>query len=146
MPKHLVMSKMSLFILIWFGQLVSLIGSGLTSFALGVWVYQRTGSVTQFSLIYLFALLPGILISPVAGALVDRWNRRWCMILSDSCGGLCTVAIAFLLAIGHLEIWHIYLIACLYSVFRAFQLPAYSAATKACCLPLFIMSHNTFIF
>lgn len=129
MPKRLVMSKMSVFILIWFGQLVSLIGSSLTSFALGVWVYQRTGSVTQFSLIYLFALLPGILISPVAGALVDRWNRRWCMILSDCCGGVCTAAIAFLLATRHLEIWHIYLAACLYSVFKAFQLPAYTAAT-----------------
>ncbi len=60
--------------LIWFGQLVSLVGSGVTGFALGVWVYQRTGSVTQYTLIALFTTLPGIVISPLTGALVDRWK------------------------------------------------------------------------
>jgi len=79
--------QMRVFLIVWFGQLVSFIGSGLTNFALGVWVYQRTGSVTQFSMILLFSLLPSILISPIAGAIVDRWNRRWCMILSFA-GGL----------------------------------------------------------
>ncbi|MGB8690453.1 MAG: MFS transporter [Microcoleus sp.] len=122
---------MGVFFLVWFGQLVSLIGSGLTNFALGVWVYQRTGSVTQFSLILLFALLPSILISPVAGALVDRWNRRWCMILSDSGAGMTTVAMALLLTTGNLEIWHIYLAVSLSSICKAFQLPAYTASTSS---------------
>ena len=121
---------MGVFLIVWFGQLVSLTGSGLTSFALGVWVYQRTGSVTQFSLILLSAMLPCILIFPVAGALVDRWNRRWCMIVSDSGGGITTAAIALLLATGSLEIWHIYLAVSLSSVFKAFQLPAYTASTS----------------
>lgn len=121
---------MGVFFLVWFGQLISLIGSGLTSFALGVWVYQRTGSVTQFSLILLSAMLPSILISPVAGALVDRWNRRWCMILSDSGAGITTVAMALLLTTGNLEIWHIYLAVSLSSVCKAFQLPAYTASTS----------------
>ncbi len=122
--------EMRVFLLVWFGQLVSLIGSGLTSFALGVWVYQRTGSVTQFSLILLFALLPSILISPVAGAIVDRCNRRWCMILSDSGAALTTVAIALLLATGSLQIWHLYIAVSLSSVCKAFQLPAYTASTS----------------
>ncbi|MEG4907846.1 MFS transporter [Microcoleus sp. F8-C4] len=122
---------MGVFLVVWFGQLISLIGSSLTSFALGVWVYQRTGSVTQFSLILLSAMLPSILISPVAGALVDRWNRRWCMILSDSGAGITTVAIALLLATGNLEIWHIYLAVSLSSVCKAFQLPAYTASTSS---------------
>jgi len=120
---------MHVFLLVWFGQLISLIGSGLTNFALGVWVYQRTGSVTQFSLILLSAMLPSILISPVAGALVDRWNRRWCMILSDSGAGITTVAMALLLTTGNLEIWHIYLAVSLSSGCKAFQLPAYTAST-----------------
>ncbi|MEG3925660.1 MULTISPECIES: MFS transporter [unclassified Microcoleus] len=119
------------FLIVWFGQLISLIGSGLTSFALGVWVYQRTGSVTQFSLILLLALLPSILISPVAGALVDRWNRRKCMILSDFAAGMTTVAIALLLATGSLQIWHIYLAVSLSSICKAFQLPAYTASTSS---------------
>jgi len=97
------------FLVIWAGQLVSLVGSGLTGFALGVWVYQRTGSVTQFALISLSTALPGILFSPIAGALVDRWDRRWAMILSDAGAGLCTLTMAVLLLLNRLQVWHIYL-------------------------------------
>src|SRR4028118_1591970 len=68
--------------LMWFGQLVSLAGSTLTRFALGVWVYERTGSATQFALITLFAFVPGLLAAPFAGALVDRWDRRWTLFWS----------------------------------------------------------------
>ncbi|MGI2903880.1 MFS transporter [Tolypothrix sp. VBCCA 56010] len=120
---------MKVFILIWFGQLISLIGSNLTSFALGVRVYQNTGSVTQFALITMCAALPLVVVSPIAGTLVDRWSRRWTMILSDCGSGMCTVAIALLVATGTLQIWHIYLIAALNSLFSAFQWPAYTAAT-----------------
>lgn len=117
------------FLLIWLGQLVSLTGSGLTGFALGVWVYQRTGSVTQFALISLFTSLPGIVFSPIAGALVDRWDRRWAMIISDTGAGLCTLSVALLLLVNRLEVWQIYIAMALSSTFSAFQWPAYSAAT-----------------
>lgn len=130
MTKSLAFHQMRVFLIVWFGQLISLIGSGLTNFALGVWVYQRTGSVTQFSLILLFAMLPSILVSPVAGAMVDRWNRRSCMILSDSGAAITTVAVALLLATGNLQLWHIYLAVGLDSIFKAFQLPAYTASTS----------------
>ena len=129
MLQHPTAIGMRVFILIWFGQLVSLIGSGLTGFALGVWMYQRTGSVTQFALISLSTTLPFIVISPLAGALVDRWNRRWIMILSDSGAGLSTGAIALLLVTGRLETWHIYLATATSSTFSAFQWPAYIATT-----------------
>ncbi|MFL7791153.1 MAG: MFS transporter, partial [Anaerolineae bacterium] len=56
------------FTLIWFGQMISLTGSGLTSFALGVWVYQTTGSATSYALVILCTMAPNILLSPVAGA------------------------------------------------------------------------------
>lgn len=120
--------EMRQFFVIWTGQLVSVLGSGLTSFALGVWVYQRTGSVTQFALISLFATLPGILFSPFAGALADRWDRRWVMILSDSGAGVCSLAIAALFLTGQLQIWHIYLATGLSAVFNTFQWPAYAAS------------------
>ncbi|RUT08768.1 hypothetical protein DSM106972_008210 [Dulcicalothrix desertica PCC 7102] len=116
------------FILIWFGQFISLIGSGLTSFALGIWVYQRTQSVTQLSFIYLFALLPAILIAPLAGVLADRCDRRIVMIVSDSVAGLNTLIIALLMSQGWLNIWHIYLQITIDSVCYGFQLPAYAAA------------------
>ncbi|NOX44972.1 MAG: MFS transporter [Caldiserica bacterium] len=115
------------FLLVWFGQLVSLVGSKLTGFGLGVWAFQTTGSVTRFALIMLFTALPGILLSPIAGALVDRWDRRRTMILADTGAGLCTLGIALLIVTGKLEVWHIYLLMAASSAFDAFQWPAYQA-------------------
>ncbi|MDF5712393.1 MAG: MFS transporter [Rhizonema sp. NSF051] len=120
---------MQVFILIWFGQLVSLIGSGFTSFSLGIWVYQSTGKVTQFALISLFTSLPGILISPLAGALVDRWDRRSCMLIADTGAGLSTLLIALLLNANRLEVGHIYLAVAVSATFNAFRWPAYGATT-----------------
>ena len=120
---------MHLFIIIWLGQLVSLVGSGLTSFALGLWVYQHTDSVTQFAFIGLFTVLPSVVLSPLAGALVDRWDRRWVMILSDAGAGLCTLIMAFLFLTNRIEVWQIYLAAGASGAFGTFQWPAYSAAT-----------------
>ena len=117
------------FLIVWFGQLISLFGSALTSFALGIWVYKNTGSVTQFALISFFAILPALVVSPIAGALVDRWNRRDAMILSDCVAGLSSFGIALLLLAGQLQIWHIYLATIISSISNAFQWPAYRAAT-----------------
>jgi MFS transporter, DHA3 family, macrolide efflux protein len=119
---------MTVFRLVWFGQMISMIGSSLTSFALGIWVYQQTRSITQFSLVSLSLVLPIVLVSPIAGALVDRWNRRWVMILSDSGSGLSTLVIAILLTTNHLEVWHIFLATALNSTCSAFQWPAYKAS------------------
>jgi len=129
MTKDGAILKLRVFIIIWLGQLISLFGSGLTGFALGIWVYQRTGSVTQFALISLFTTLPGILISPLAGALIDRWDRRWAMILNDIGAGFSILVIALLLFAGQLKVWHIYLGMGAISAFNAFQWPAFMAAT-----------------
>jgi MFS family permease len=94
-----------------------------------VWVYQRTGSATEFALISVAAILPSILVSPVAGAIVDRYDRRKVMIFSDVCAGLSTVAMALLLFSGSLQIWHIYIASMISSAAGAFQAPAYGAAT-----------------
>lgn len=120
---------MKAFLTIWLGQVVSMLGSGLTGFALGVWVYQRTGSVTKFALIAFFTSLPGLVISPVAGALVDRWDRRRTMILSDCGAGVASFAIALLLWADRLDLWHIYLLMTIASIFNAFQYPAFTAST-----------------
>jgi MFS transporter, DHA3 family, macrolide efflux protein len=120
---------MRVFLLIWVGQVVSLIGSDLTEFALGVWALEKTGSVTQFALISLFIYLPKIIVSPIAGALVDRWNRRFCMMLSDAVAGLMTIAITALVYTNSLEIWHIYVAVTIGSTFNALHWPAYAAST-----------------
>ena len=116
------------FLIVWSGQLVSVVGSNLTSFALGVWVYERTDSATHYALIYLFTVLPQLLISPLAGALIDRWDRRRAMLLSDSGAGLSTLAILLLLLAGRLDVWHVYVAVAVSAAFGAFQWPAYSAA------------------
>lgn len=117
------------FITLWAGQTVSTLGSSLTAFSLGVWVYQRNHSVTQFSVIFLLAALPKILLAPVAGALVDRWNRRTAMMVSDTGAALGTLAVVLLLWTGNLEVWHVYLVTTVGSVFSTLQWLAYSAAT-----------------
>ena len=121
---------MRTFLVIWFGQLISTLGSGLTGFALSVYIFQRTGSVTELSLAVLAASLPGILISPIAGVVVDRWDRRWILVLSDTGAALSTLAIWLLLGVGKLEIWHIYLANAVNASLGAFQYPAYLASTS----------------
>ena len=120
---------MRTFVVVWSGQFVSLVGTGLTGFALAIWVYQETGSATQLSLVLLASQGPQILFTPIAGALVDRWDRRWAMILSDAGAGLGTLAIALLLFTDSLEIWHLYFALSFSGIFQSFQWPAYSAAT-----------------
>jgi DHA3 family macrolide efflux protein-like MFS transporter len=117
------------FITIWFGQLISMVGSGLTGFALSVYIYQETGSATQLGLSLLSATLPSLLMSPLAGVLVDRRDRRWVMLLSDTGAGLSTLAIWLLLRDGHLAVWHIYLANAANSALGAFQRPAFMAST-----------------
>lgn len=142
MPKPLKIEGMSVFVVVWLGQLVSLLGSSLSNFALDVWVYQQTGSVTQLSFLILFSALPNVIISPLAGVLVDNWNRRWVMILSDLGAALSTLTIATLVAAGKIQIWHIYVASALISSFNAFQWPAYSAATTLLVPPKYLGRAN----
>lgn len=121
--------SLSVFALVWFGQVVSLMGSGLTGFALGVWIFQMTGSTTQYSFIIVCSRLPAIAIAPIAGALIDRWDRRQAMIFSDLGAGLSILFIAMLYIAGALEVWHICVGLIINSALSAFQWPAYAAAT-----------------
>ncbi|HEX6290384.1 MAG TPA: amino acid adenylation domain-containing protein [Herpetosiphonaceae bacterium] len=120
---------MQVFFVIWLGQLVSILGSMMTGFALGVWALQNSRSVTEFALISVFAAVPFILVSPLAGVMVDRWDRRKTMIMSDTIAALTTLAIMVLYNTGDLAIWMIYLLTSISSIARAFQMPAYTAVT-----------------
>jgi MFS transporter, DHA3 family, macrolide efflux protein len=118
---------MNRFAVIWAGQLVSVVGSALSAFVIGVWVYLDTGSVTQFVLIEFCAAVPGILLSPVAGALADRWDRKRIMLVADLGAGLATAILLALVASDALTVWPIYLTTALSSACNAFHLVAYSA-------------------
>ena len=118
------------FLIIWLGQFVSMLGTGMTRFALLIWAYQQSGSATTVALLGFFGWLPFILVSPVAGVWVDRLDRRRVMILADVGSALLSVFALTMLATGRLEIWHIYLVEAMTSLFDAFQSPAYMAATS----------------
>jgi DHA3 family macrolide efflux protein-like MFS transporter len=117
------------FLVVWFGQVVSLIGSSLTWFGLSVWIFLETGSVTDLSLMLLASTLPRVLLSPVAGARVDRWDRRWVMILSDGASGLGTVVIALAFFTDSMSLGVLVVVGAVSSAFQSFQCPAYQAAT-----------------
>jgi MFS family permease len=119
---------MKTFFVIWIGQLISMLGSGLSNFALGVWIYDQSKQATPFAITVLLGSLPRILLLPFAGSIADRYNRRLIMILSDTMNAVLTFAIFVLLASNNLQLWHVYVIAALGSVFSAFQEPAYSAS------------------
>jgi DHA3 family macrolide efflux protein-like MFS transporter len=119
---------MKTFLVIWFGQLVSIIGSGLTGFALSVWMFEQTGQATPIALNALAFNLPRVILSPIAGSVADRYNRRLILILADTGAALTTLAIAVILFTGNLQVWHIYLTSAISSAFSAFQDPAYRAS------------------
>ncbi len=121
-------SGVRVFLVVWSGQLISTLGSGLTAFAVGVWLYQHTGLVSPLALLFLFKALPVILLSPVAGALVDRLDKRVTMILADCGAALTTVMLALLFLSGRVALWQIYLLVALASAFEAFQIPAFLAS------------------
>ena len=116
------------FSIVWLGQIVSVMATNMTQFALTIWVFESTGSVTALGLMQVFFITPFLLISPIAGVMVDRYNRKLMMMVSDLTAGLATVAILALQALGMLEVWHLYVAAVLQGLGNTFQWPAYSAA------------------
>lgn len=119
---------MAAFIIIWLGQVVSVLASTMSQFALSIWLYQQTESATAMGLLQVFFITPFLLISPVAGVMVDRYNRKLMMMVSDLTAILGTGTIFVLYALGQLEFWHLYIAAALNGIGNAFQWPAYSAA------------------
>ena len=116
------------FTVVWLGQVVSLLGASMTRFAITIWAWQETGQATALALVGVFTFAPAVLLSPLAGALVDRWNRKLVMMLSDLTAGMATVALLALYLSGHLQVWHLYVLGAWSGAFSAFQFPAYSAA------------------
>jgi len=118
------------FFTIWSGQAFSLLGSQLAQFALVWWLTQSTGSATVLATATLFGLLPQVFLSPFAGALVDRWNRRLVMMAADSTIAVLSLGLAYLFFSGQVQIWHVYAVMLLRSAGGAFHWPAMQASTS----------------
>lgn len=115
------------FTVVWIGQVISLLGTAMSDFAITLWAFQLTGKATPLALVGFFFLLPGIVLSPLIGVWVDRGNRKLMMMLSDLAAAMVTLVILILHLTGGLEIWHLYVSAFVSGTFQGFQWPAYSA-------------------
>jgi DHA3 family macrolide efflux protein-like MFS transporter len=116
------------FTIVWIGQIISLLGTSMTGFAMTIWAYEKTNAATALAMIGFFFVAPMLIASPFAGALVDRSNRKMMMMVSDLASGIATVIILILYTTGHLQIWHLFITSAFQGVFQSFQWPAYSAA------------------
>ncbi len=116
------------FLIFWTGQLISGIGSGLTGFALGIYVFQKTHSATYYSLVLLTSFLPSLLLKPIGGTLSDRMDRRLLMIMGDLGSAVGVLFIVMMMYAGNDSLWVIYAGTFISSIFVAFQNPAYKAS------------------
>lgn len=115
------------FMLLWLGELISAVGSGLTSFGLGVYVFQQTGSAGSMALVTLLAFLPTLLLSVPAGVLADRYDRRLLMMVGDGCSALGILYILLCMLGGGAKLWQICLGVFISSTFSALLEPSYRA-------------------
>jgi DHA3 family macrolide efflux protein-like MFS transporter len=118
------------FFTIWTGQALSTLGSRIAMFALIWWLTATTGSATVLALATLFATLPLVFLGPVAGVLIDRWNRRAVMIVSDGLIAILSLWIAVLFWTGAIQVWHVYLLMLAREIGGAFHWPAMQATTS----------------
>ncbi len=122
------------FIVLFSGQTISLLGSQIVQFALVWWLVQETNSATVLSIAALFGFLPQVVLGPIIGALVDRWNRKRIMLLADSIIALSTLLLAYIFYIGMVQIWMVYLIMFIRAIGGGFQTPA-MIATMSLMIP-----------
>lgn len=118
---------MNAFYVMWVGQFISIFASRMTNFAITLWAWDLTGTATGLILVGVITFLPGVILSPFAGTLIDRWNRKLVLALSDLGAAISTVILLVLFYTDSAQIWHLYATGALASAFGAFQYPAYSA-------------------
>ena len=118
----------TLFFIIWIGQFLSRIGSGISAFALGLYLYQKTGSTSTYSFLLLYAFLPSVLLTPFGGVIADRTDRKLMMVVGDlvsSLGIVFTIVMFLLYPDKH---WSIYLGIAMISMGVALHSPAFKAS------------------
>lgn len=118
------------FILLWMGELVSSIGGGLTSFGLGVYVFQQTGSASSMALVTLMSFLPTLILSVPSGVLADRYDRRLLMMIGDGCSALGIIYILFCMIRGGASLLQICIGVFVSAVFSSLLEPSYRATVS----------------
>jgi DHA3 family macrolide efflux protein-like MFS transporter len=117
------------FFSIWTGQQISLVGSSAVRFVILWWLTQRTGSALVLTTAMIVMVVPQAVVSLIAGAYVDRWNRRLVMLVADATVALASLGLAYLFWVGEAQVWHVYVAILVRSLGMAFHLPAMAAST-----------------
>lgn len=115
------------FVIVWLGQFISVLGSGISSFGLSLWVYMNTNSATTFAMTFLVQILPGILFAPLAGSLADRKKRKSIVIITDSLDAVIKVLLVVLLITGQMKVWMVYPLTFISQTLGTFQNPAFNS-------------------
>ncbi len=123
------LTGMRAYFTLWVGQIISQTGSAMTAFAVGVWLFEQTGSAATLTWAATAFFAPLVFLSPFAGTIVDRYDRKLVMGVTDGVAGVTTIILFTLLATGNLEIWQIYVLNFINGAFNSMQWPAFSAAT-----------------
>ena len=108
-------------------QTLSFIGSRMTGLALSIYIFNQTGEATPLVLVSFFSFLPRLLSASLAGLLADRWNRKYVMMIADAGQAVGTVLLLISFASGQFQIWHLYAVTVIQSIFDIFQGPAFQA-------------------
>ena len=125
------LKEMRSYLLLWFTQMISGLGSAMTGYALVVWSYTREGSALRTALLMVCSYAPYVICSIFAGALSDRWDKKKTMLWCDTLAALGTLAVWLLLKAGCLQIWHLYIVNAMSGLMNTVQQPASEVATTA---------------
>lgn len=120
--------NMRTFYILALTQVFSMVGSAMTSFAIGVWVYTETGNATPIVLTAFFTWLPPVIFNSFAGVLADRFSRKKLIILSDAAQAIPTLLLALAFLTNRFELWQLYTAAFVQSLFGLVQGPSISAS------------------
>ena len=112
------------YLMLWSTQTLSALGSGMTSYALVLWLYLRSGSALKTALLSVCSYSPYVVMSIFAGALSDRWNKKHTMLVCDLLAALSTVIVFVLIKTDSLTAWHLYVLNALNGLMNTIQQPA----------------------
>ena len=125
------LKKMRSYLLLWFTQMISGLGSAMTAYALVIWSYTQEGSALRTALLMVCSYAPYVICSIFAGAISDRWDKKKTMLACDALAALSTLAVLILLKTGNLRIWHLYIVNAVSGLMNTVQQPASEVATTA---------------
>ena len=126
----MIKSNFRKFLLLWLGELISAIGGGLTSFGLGVYVFEKTGSAAGMAIVTLLGFLPTLILSVPAGVLADRYDRRLLMMVGDGCSAVGIIYILFCMMRGNATLTQICIGVFVSAVFSSLLEPSYKATVS----------------